>query len=138
MNALVGKIPVEQNGARYPVIFESDVKPCDPTLVGHIGCVPQDDVMLGDLTVKECLLYQAFLRCSVSEVADARKRVDTVLHELKLYDKRHARIGDVDQRGLSGGQRKRVNIAVRCRNRGVGVGRGGVSFRQFIFMIMTL
>lgn len=72
MNALVGKIPVEQNGARYPVIFESDVKPCDPTLVGHIGCVPQDDVMLGDLTVKRvstlpgvpAMLSQRSCRCT--------------------------------------------------------------------------
>ena len=111
MNALVGKIPVPD--ARIPPIqFVSQSQPRDPSLVSHIGCVPQDDVMLPELTVKETLLCQAFLRCPALEVEAARLRVTAVLRDLGLYKKRHARIGDVNQRGLSGGERKRVNVAV--------------------------
>jgi ABC-type multidrug transport system ATPase subunit len=78
-----------------------------------VGFVPQDDTMHRDLTVRETLHFQAELRLPTSlseeEVVAAVNRTMTVLGIIELAD---ARIGDEDVRGISGGQRKRVNIGM--------------------------
>ena len=76
-----------------------------------IGIVPQDDVVHGELSVEESLHFSAKLRFP----SDVKKeRVDTevtrVLQELDIEHIRESRIGSVVKRGISGGQRKRVNL----------------------------
>ena len=74
----------------------------------RIGYVPQDDILHPQLTVRRALEYAAELRFG-SDVsrADRRRRVDEVLNELGLAE----RAGLVVSK-LSGGQRKRVNVAM--------------------------
>ncbi|MCO4747211.1 MAG: ATP-binding cassette domain-containing protein [Proteobacteria bacterium] len=79
-----------------------------PTLAGE---VPQDDIVLPELTVEESLLSACRLRLPHESRQAHRGRVDRVLDVLGLSHIRHQRIGDPEQRGISGGQRKRVNIA---------------------------
>ncbi|KAJ3416979.1 hypothetical protein HDV05_007461 [Chytridiales sp. JEL 0842] len=78
-----------------------------------IGYVPQDDIMLRELTVREVIRYSARIRLprswSRKEVDD---HVDTILKALNLEHVAHSRIGDEHNRGISGGQRKRVNIGM--------------------------
>ncbi len=78
-----------------------------------IGYVPQEDVMHRSLTVREVLYYQAKLNFP-AEVRDAEieERIDTVLKQLDLLDVKHSIVGDEVRRGLSGGQRKRLNVAM--------------------------
>ena len=78
-----------------------------------IGYVPQEDVMHRTLTVEEVLYFHAKLNFP-SEIDDAeiRERVDTVLRELDLGRVRTSIVGDEVRRGLSGGQRKRLNVAI--------------------------
>ena len=73
--------------------------------------MPQEDLVHPELTVEESLYYSGRLRFS-SDVGegDIRKEVDRVLQELDIRHIRGNRIGDALKRGVSGGQRKRVNL----------------------------
>ncbi|MGQ0618004.1 MAG: FHA domain-containing protein [Acidimicrobiia bacterium] len=74
----------------------------------RIGYVPQDDLVHPDLTVAMSLRYAAKLRFPPDVGADERdRRVDQVLDELDLEHRR-----DLPVRLLSGGQRKRVSVAL--------------------------
>ena len=76
-----------------------------------VGIVPQDDIVHPELTVEESLTYGARLRLPASSTAeDARVEVNRVLSELNIEHIRGSRIGDAAHRGISGGQRKRVNL----------------------------
>ena len=78
-----------------------------------IGFVPQDDTVHRTLTVRENLLMSA--KCRLPGDISEREReriVDDVLRILDLTDVQFTIIGDEKTRGVSGGQRKRVNIGV--------------------------
>ncbi len=76
-----------------------------------VGIVPQDDVVHPELTVEESLWYAARLRFQ-NDVGRGRIQgeVERVLDELDLAHIRGSRVGDAIRRGISGGQRKRVNL----------------------------
>lgn len=74
-----------------------------------IGLVPQDDIVHKELTVEKALYYTYHLRAR-GEVDDQimEQKISKVLSQLKLgHELRKSRIAD-----LSGGQRKRVSIAI--------------------------
>ncbi|XP_050139969.1 ABC transporter G family member 28-like isoform X3 [Malus sylvestris] len=78
-----------------------------------IGFVPQDDIVHGNLTVEENLWFSA--RCRLS--ADLLKPekvlvVERVIESLGLQAVRDSLVGTVEKRGISGGQRKRVNVGL--------------------------
>ncbi|GFZ14735.1 ABC transporter family protein [Actinidia rufa] len=78
-----------------------------------IGFVPQDDIVHGNLTVEENLWFTA--RCRLS--ADLLKPdkvliVERVIESLGLQAVRDSLVGTVEKRGISGGQRKRVNVGL--------------------------
>ena len=78
-----------------------------------VGFVPQDDIMLRELSVIEILNFNAKMRLNSGltkpEINDVVRRN---IRLLGLYDIRHELIGDETKRGISGGQRKRVNIGM--------------------------
>jgi len=77
------------------------------------GFVPQDDTMHTDLKVREVLFYQAHLR--LPEAWPLSKKVEIVAYVIKLLgleDVVDSIIGNPEVRGISGGQRKRVNIGM--------------------------
>ncbi|MGV9316206.1 FHA domain-containing protein [Streptomyces sp. NPDC003691] len=74
----------------------------------RIGLVPQDDILHKELTVRKALRYAAKLRFPGDTAAAEREaRIDEVLRELKLDIHRDKKIT-----ALSGGQRKRVSVAL--------------------------
>ncbi|MEU6176136.1 FHA domain-containing protein [Streptantibioticus parmotrematis] len=74
----------------------------------RIGLVPQDDILHKELTVRTALKYAAKLRFPGDTHATERQaRIDEVLRELKLDIHADKRITS-----LSGGQRKRVSVAL--------------------------
>ncbi|CAE6251756.1 unnamed protein product [Arabidopsis arenosa] len=78
-----------------------------------IGFVPQDDIVHGNLTVEENLWFSA--RCRLP--ADLPKPekvlvVERVIESLGLQHVRDSLVGTVEKRGISGGQRKRVNVGL--------------------------
>ncbi|GAA2261244.1 FHA domain-containing protein [Streptomyces indiaensis] len=74
----------------------------------RIGLVPQDDILHKELTVKKALKYAAKLRFPADTTAAEREaRIDEVLRELKLDIHKDKKVTS-----LSGGQRKRVSVAL--------------------------
>jgi ABC-type multidrug transport system ATPase subunit/pSer/pThr/pTyr-binding forkhead associated (FHA) protein len=82
-------------------------------LRGSIGYVPQDDIVHPELTVSEAVRYSAKFRLppDYSE-EEIERRVLTTLQQLGLEGVQHLQIGKPEKKILSGGQRKRVNIAM--------------------------
>ena len=82
-------------------------------LRGSIGYVPQDDIVHPELTVFEAVRYSARFRLPPDYSDDEiNRRVDTTLGQLGLEQVAHLQIGKPERKILSGGQRKRVNIAM--------------------------
>jgi len=78
-----------------------------------VGFVPQDDIVHADLTVHQNLLYNARLRLPASASYDEIVlHVNQVVKTLGLEHVAHNVVGDPEKRGISGGQKKRVNIGM--------------------------
>ncbi|MBA2664657.1 MAG: FHA domain-containing protein [Bradymonadaceae bacterium] len=80
---------------------------------GAIGYVPQEDIIHDQLTVYEALYYTAKLRLppdTTDEEIDWR--ITKVLADLEILETRNVQIGSPARKGISGGQRKRVNLAM--------------------------
>ncbi|MGV0853419.1 FHA domain-containing protein [Mycolicibacterium phlei] len=78
------------------------------SLRSRIGMVPQDDVVHGQLTVKQALMYAAELRLPPdTSKADREQVVMQVLEELEMTKHLETRVEK-----LSGGQRKRASVAL--------------------------
>jgi ABC transport system ATP-binding/permease protein len=79
---------------------------------GLIGYIPQDDLLIEELTVFENLFYNAklcFKDLTDSEITDL---VMKVLNNLGLAERKDLKVGSPLQKTISGGQRKRLNIAL--------------------------
>eukprot|EP00930_Biecheleria_cincta_P065763 TRINITY_DN5164_c0_g1_i7.p1 TRINITY_DN5164_c0_g1~~TRINITY_DN5164_c0_g1_i7.p1 ORF type:complete len:716 (+),score=113.90 TRINITY_DN5164_c0_g1_i7:64-2211(+) len=82
------------------------------------GFVPQDDIVHEHLTVREQLYYSARLRNPErTSLREIDLIVEDVLHVMQLLDVQHSIVGSVENRGISGGQRKRVNIGLELAAR---------------------
>jgi len=74
----------------------------------QLGYVPQDDIIHRDLTVDRALYYAAKLRLpSDFTEAQIKQRINEVLEDVDMTFRRHVLVSK-----LSGGQRKRVSIAL--------------------------
>lgn len=79
---------------------------------GLIGHVSQDDLLIEELTVYENLYYNAKLCFDNYTEEEIVKTVNTLLHNLGLYETRDIQVGSPLNKKISGGQRKRLNIAL--------------------------
>jgi len=89
-----------------------DINSNSKELEGVIGFVAQDDLLIEDLTVFENLYFascQCFNNKSSEEITSI---VEDTLLNLGLLDKKDFKVGDPFNKILSGGQRKRLNIAL--------------------------
>jgi len=78
-----------------------------------VGFVPQDDIVHETLTVREQIRYSALLRNKANTSADRVERItDDVLNVMQIDHIQNSIVGSVEKRGISGGQRKRVNIGL--------------------------
>lgn len=79
---------------------------------GVIGYVSQDDLLIEELTVYENLYYNAKLCFADFTEEQLQKRVMDVLENLGLDQRKDLRVGNPLDKTISGGQRKRLNIAL--------------------------
>lgn len=79
---------------------------------GLIGFVPQDDLLFEELTVWENLYYNARLCFDGFSDQQISDRVSKVLHELELFEFKDLVVGSPLKKIISGGQRKRLNVAM--------------------------
>ena len=73
----------------------------------QIGYVPQDDIVHQQLTVKECMYFTAKIRLDNPSDSKIDKKIDKILKDLNIFHIKYNLISEI-----SGGQRKRVSIAV--------------------------
>jgi ABC-type multidrug transport system ATPase subunit/ABC-type multidrug transport system permease subunit len=105
LNALTGLRPAEEGSVRYD---GRDLYRDYAELRQRIGLVPQDDILHTQLTVRRALGYAAELRFpGDTSKAERRARVTEVISELGLEQRADQVISS-----LSGGQRKRVSVAL--------------------------
>jgi len=81
-------------------------------LNGLIGFVPQDDLLMEDLSVWQNLFYSAKLSFGSLTDVEIKDRVNKMLLELGLNEVGHLKVGSPLDKSISGGQRKRLNIAL--------------------------
>ncbi|TRX70667.1 ATP-binding cassette domain-containing protein [Carboxylicivirga sp. M1479] len=79
---------------------------------GLIGYVAQDDLLMEDLTVYQNLYYNAKLCFDNLPEYQIKRKVLKLLSSLGLYDIRFMKVGSPLNKKISGGQRKRLNIAL--------------------------
>ncbi len=81
-------------------------------LDGLIGYVPQDDLLIEELTVFDNLYYNAKLCFHLATEKELHERIDKALHDFDLIEARDLVVGNPLKKIISGGQRKRLNIAL--------------------------
>ena len=81
-------------------------------LMGVIGFVPQDDLLIENLTVYQNMLFNARLCFGNYSRKQVRELVDSTLKSLDLWEIRNLRVGNALDKVISGGQRKRLNIGL--------------------------
>ncbi len=94
------------------LINEFDIHEHHEDLRGITGFVPQDDVLIKELTVYENLFINARLSYSTFDHDQLNDLVEKALLNFDLVEARDLRVGDAFNTFLSGGQRKRLNIAL--------------------------
>jgi ABC transport system ATP-binding/permease protein len=105
------------NGQRRPdsgrvLVSGIDLHREPQRLEGVIGYVPQDDLLFEDLSVFDNLYFSACLSLANLDEAERTRRVDAVLRELNQIEIRDLKVGTPLDKTISGGQRKRLNIAL--------------------------
>lgn len=110
LNALAGKAYSSTTTGDILINGRPDPISCYKKIIGF---VPQDDIVHGNLTVEENLWFSARYRLSVSMTkAEQVLVVERIIDSLGLEAIRNSRVGTVEKRGISGGQRKRVNVGL--------------------------
>ncbi|BDX38897.1 hypothetical protein CYCD_22520 [Tenuifilaceae bacterium CYCD] len=89
-----------------------DVHQNKKELEGVIGYVPQDDLLVEELTVYQNLYYNASLCFSNYDKPKLNELIDRTLNDFDLVEARNLRVGDPLNKYISGGQRKRLNMAM--------------------------
>ena len=84
----------------------------EPATKDLIGFVPQDDLLIEELTVYQNLWFTARLCFEGMAKEDLDRRVMKTLKDLGLDAIKHLKVGSAINKYISGGQRKRLNIAL--------------------------
>jgi ABC-type multidrug transport system ATPase subunit len=79
---------------------------------GAIGYVPQDELLVEELTVYENLYYNALLCFRDYSREQIEKEITTTIEQFDLVEARNLKVGNPLNKFISGGQRKRLNIAL--------------------------
>jgi ABC-type multidrug transport system ATPase subunit len=109
LNMLHGKIK-PTTGNLY--ISGFDIHSDSEEIKGMIGFVPQDDMLIEELTVYQNLYFNARLCFGDYDEEQLKNTVEKLLLEMDLYEIRDLQVGDTLNKKVSGGQRKRLNIGL--------------------------
>ncbi len=84
----------------------------DRQLKGVMGYVPQDDLLVEELSVFDNLYFNAKFCFKDLSDKEIRVKVKETLSNLGLLEKKDLKVGSLMNKTISGGQRKRLNIAL--------------------------
>lgn len=109
LNVLAG---LERPGKGNVLINGFDIQEEEKEIHGVIGYVSQDDLLIEELTVYQNLYYNARLCFANFTEEQINHRVMEVLENLGLDQRKDLKVGNPLEKTISGGQRKRLNIAL--------------------------
>ncbi len=109
LNVLNGNLPPTSGKVTLNGI---DIHHEKDQIEGIIGYVSQDDLLFEGLTVFQNLYYNAQLCFKSYSENQLVETVNTLLQSLGLYEVRNLKVGSPIDKVISGGQRKRLNIAL--------------------------
>lgn len=109
LNILSGNIRPTEGSVR---INGLDLHSRMDKLKGVIGLIPQDDLLIEELTVFQNLYYNASLCFRKTSKKDLHILVNKTLLSLGLQDIQDLKVGTPYNKLISGGQRKRLNVAL--------------------------
>jgi ABC-type multidrug transport system ATPase subunit len=109
LNILSG---IERPSSGSVLINEENLHGKNKNLDGVIGFVPQDDLLFEELTVFENLYFNAKICFKNLSNKELEEIVLSVLSNLGLLHTKDLKVGNVMNKTISGGQRKRLNIAL--------------------------
>ena len=114
LDAIAGRIDPHRKGRKFTGDVLVNGKPRDETFSMVASYVQQEHALQTPFTVRETMRYAADLLIPHSEStkAERRARADNVTHVLGLDSCSNTIVGDVFRKGLSGGQLRRLSIAV--------------------------
>jgi len=109
MNALSG---ITSPTSGQVLINNKDLHAEPEKLEGVIGYIPQDDLLIEELTVYQNLYYSAKLCFRDKSEEELESLVNVTLKNLGLFERKDLKVGSPLNKMISGGQRKRLNIAL--------------------------
>jgi ABC transport system ATP-binding/permease protein len=109
LNLLNGNIKPTQGSVTINGI---DIHKDSKKIEGVIGYVAQDDLLIEELTVYENLFFNAQLCFGNLSETETRSIVDNLLISIGLAETKNLKVGNPIDKTISGGQRKRLNIAL--------------------------
>eukprot|EP00026_Physarum_polycephalum_P000722 Phypoly_transcript_00723.p1 GENE.Phypoly_transcript_00723~~Phypoly_transcript_00723.p1 ORF type:complete len:1358 (+),score=194.06 Phypoly_transcript_00723:83-4156(+) len=114
LNAMSGRIRASENvTVSGDILFNGQVVTLK-MLENLTGYVLQGDFLHPHLTVYETLACSAMLRLPANLTKEQKMaQVESVIAELGLRHCRNTRIGNDEKRGISGGEKRRVSIAMQ-------------------------
>ncbi len=89
-----------------------DIHTQSQAIEGVIGYVSQDDLLVEELTVFQNLYFNAKLCFGQHTEEEIHQKTDEMLRDLGLFEIRDMKVGSPLNKKISGGQRKRLNIAL--------------------------
>jgi ABC-type multidrug transport system ATPase subunit/ABC-type multidrug transport system permease subunit len=104
LKALNGDTPASRGRV---LLFGQELLSNYDYLKTQIGYVPQDDIVHQQLTVEQCMYFTAKIRLDNPLDSKIDKKINAILSDLNISHIKHNLISEI-----SGGQRKRVSIAV--------------------------
>lgn len=112
LNALAGRLHHGGHGRLTGTVLANNRKQPTKQIARRTGFVTQDDVLHPHLTVRETLVFCSLLRLPNSLSKQEKvSAAESVISELGLVKCENTIVGNSSVRGVSGGERKRVNIA---------------------------
>lgn len=109
LNLLNGNLPPDKGSI---TINGYDIHKNKDKTEGIIGFVPQDDLLIEELSVYQNLYFNAKLCFDDFSEKQIRERVLKILDDLELLQAKDLTVGSPLNKTISGGQRKRLNIAL--------------------------
>ena len=109
LNALNGTVRPQKGQV---LINGIDIYESSEQIQGVIGYVPQDDLLIEDLSVYQNLYYAAKLCFGKATEGELNQLVLQTLNSLGLYEIKDLKVGNALEKTISGGQRKRLNIGL--------------------------
>ncbi|XP_049411400.1 ABC transporter G family member 1-like [Solanum stenotomum] len=85
---------------------------------GTSAYVTQDETLLATLTVQEAVYYSAQLQLPVSMTKSEKKQIaEQTIKEMGLQDAMNTRIGGFGNKGISGGEKRRLSVCMEILTR---------------------